>query len=426
MKIKNYTLKYINNGKDGKVYLRYFATVNGQSKTYDKSCDCVLSREDVIKLNSNSLGGLIQKECNKIKEAMVNDIGRFNVKNNTYPTPDQLRLYNNAIYSEFDIDYYTNQYYKSLLVKGSSKATYSYTLKKFKDYFVWKLYSYSIIDMINQAVIVDFGKWLIESRKHNDRIKHKDMSKISIYNSQVILFKYLNYIAKEFNINKIPDFLVKPVEGEKYHLTEEDVDRILAYKAKTFAQQEILNIIIINRLVGLRIGEILAIDKRNVEILTIDKPDTEIKSVCKIKFIEHEKSRVRTVVIVNQEAINIIDDHIMNDYNTLKKDNLFHFNDRAGFNRLLTTLCKKIFKEETVLIFKNTAYLNDYKEYLKYKVISSHAFRRYAIERNINEFGIETARTLSGHSDYATIIKHYSDFLNEKDLTEKLLRNNKV
>jgi integrase len=416
MKIKNGTLKFIN-GKDNKVYLRYFATIaKGQGKTYDIPCNCKLSKEDLIKLRANTYGGIIQKACNKIKSDIDQVIIRFIAANNdSYPTPEQLRLFNTAIFSKFNIEYHTNQYFKYLTthkVKGSSKATYGHTLKKFKEYFIYNLYSYTVAEMISKTVVQEFGKWLLESRKFNDKIKAKDLSNISVYNSQVILFKYLNNVAGVFNLPKIEDFLQRPSEGQKYHLTDDDVQRILAYEPKTFAQEEILNIIRINKLVGLRIGEILTIDKRNVEI----------NGVCRINFIEHKKGRPRTIVIVKPEAIQIIKDHLTHNYNALNNDLLFHFNDRSGFNRILTTICKSVFKTETVMIYKQTAYVSDFKEYPKYKVISSHAFRRYAIERNISEYGIETARTLSGHRDYATIIKHYSDFLNASDLEKKLLK----
>lgn len=73
MQIKKYTLKFVNNSKD-KVYLRYFATVNGKGKTYDVPCNCTASKEDVQKLNSNSFGGVVQKECNRIKGALLKTI----------------------------------------------------------------------------------------------------------------------------------------------------------------------------------------------------------------------------------------------------------------------------------------------------------------------------------------------------------------
>jgi len=415
MKIKKYTLKFIG-GKDNKVYLRYFATIEkGVGKTYDKPIDVRLRKEDLTQLNANNLGGIVQKECNRVKEQIVNDIEMFNAKTNTYPTPDQLRTYNNAIYSVFDIGYHINQFYKSLTadgVKSSSKTTYGYTLRRFKEYFILNLLKYTVSEMISQNVINEFGKWLVTRRKFIDTIVKKDISKISVYNQQMILFKFLNYVAKEYNLSKVEDFLVRPKSGQKYHITEEDVQRILKFKPKSLPQKEVLDIIKINKFVGLRIGEILTIDKRNVVI----------NDICEINFKEHKKDRTRTVVIVNKEAIKIIADHLKHNYNPKSNDLLFHFNDRSPFNKLLGVICKEVFKEEKVMIFKQTEYFNDYKEYFKWKAISSHAFRRFAIERNVAEFGIETARTLSGHSDYATIIKHYSDFLNANDLKNKLLK----
>ena len=412
MIIKKYTLKFIG-GKDNKIYLRYFATIEkGVGKTYDKPIDAKLLKDDLVKLNANNLGGIVQKECNRVKELMVNDIEMFNTKNNTYPTPDQLRIYNNVIYSQFDIEYHINQFYKSLKIKSSSKVTYGFTLKQFKEYFIYNLYSFTISEMISQTVINEFGKWLVTRRKFIDTIVKKDISKISIYNSQMILFKFLNYVAEEYNLSKIDDFLSRPQSGQKYHISEEDVQRILDFKPQSLPQKEVLDIIRINKYVGLRISEILTIDKRNVRI----------NGVCEIDFKEHKKDRPRTVVIVDKPAVKIIVDHIKHYYNTKNHNLLFHFNDRSPFNKMLQVICKEVFKEEKVLVYKQTEYLNDYTEYLKYKAISSHAFRRYAIERNVNEYGIETARTLSGHSDYATIIKHYSDFLNANDLKKKLLK----
>ena len=40
MKPKKFTLKFINNGKDKKVCLRYFVTVDGKDKTLDVPANC--------------------------------------------------------------------------------------------------------------------------------------------------------------------------------------------------------------------------------------------------------------------------------------------------------------------------------------------------------------------------------------------------
>jgi len=63
----------------------------------------------------------------------------------------------------------------------------------------------------------------------------------------------------------------------------------------------------------------------------------------------------------------------------------------------------------------------EYAEVLKYKAISSHSFRRFAIERNIVKYGIDVARQFSGHSDTAIVFKHYADWMKAEDLKSKLL-----
>jgi len=406
VKIKKPHLKFIA-GKDNKVYLRYFATIEkGIGKTFDKPIDVKLSKDDILKLNANNLGGMVQKECNSIKADMVNNINLFYAKTNLYPTPDQLRTYNNAIYSVFDIDYHINQFYKSLTIKPSSITTYGYTLRQFKQYFIMNLLNYTVNEMINQTVINEFGKWLVTRRKAIDKIVKKDISKISIYNQQMILFKFLNYVAKEYDLSKIDDFLSRPHSGQKYHISEEDFQRILKFEPTSLPQKEVLDIIRINRYVGLRIGEILTIDKRNIKI----------NDVCEIEFKEHKKDRPRTVVIVDKEAIDII-----RKYCDESDSYLWSFHHHNWFNTVLRDIAKKVFKEEKVEIYKNRLTGMEYAEVLKYKAISSHSFRRFAIERNIVKYGIDVARQFSGHSDTAIVFKHYADWMKAEDLKSKLL-----
>ena len=82
-----------------------------------------------------------------------------------------------------------------------------------------------------------------------------------------------------------------------------------------------------------------------------------------------------------------------------------------------------MFKDATVKIYKITTAYTKYLDVKKCDAISSHAFRRFAIERNISKYGIDVARSFSGHSDYQVITKHYAQFMNKEDLKEKLLKN---
>ncbi|HPQ79966.1 MAG TPA: hypothetical protein PLG47_05900, partial [Candidatus Dojkabacteria bacterium] len=118
------------------------------------------------------------------------------------------------------------------------------------------------------------------------------------------------------------------------------------------------------------------------------------------------------------EAISIIKEHLAKQYNKKNPNYLFCFLPvTTNFDKVLKLICKKVFKEEQVLIYKNTESLNDYKQYFKWQVISSHAFRRYAIQRNIFHLGLMAATTLSGHTNLNTVRKHYSDWMNQQDLT---------
>ena len=225
-----------------------------------------------------------------------------------------------------------------------------------------------------------------------------------------MLIRFLNYVAKQLNLPKIDFFLKQPAFSSKWHIDEEDMLRILQYEPTTTAQQDVLDIININKKIGLRIGEILNIQVDNVTF------DTD---ACYIRFLEEKKTKERTVVVIDQQAIDIIKHHMQK--NSSHKY-LWRFHGHNWFNTVLQEqIAKDVFKEETVKIYKNTIALNDYDDVLKWKAISSHAFRRFAIERNIVDYGIDVARSLSGHKDTAIMFKHYADFMKSTDLKNKLL-----
>ncbi|MGD0342322.1 MAG: site-specific integrase, partial [Bacteroidales bacterium] len=239
--------------------------------------------------------------------------------------------------------------------------------------------------------------------------KKKNITPTHIYNYQVMLIRFLNHIAEQLHLPKIDFFLKQPAFSSKWHLDEDDVQRILKYNPTTQAQKDVLDIININKKIGLRIGEILNILLDNI---TFDA------DACYIRFLEEKKSKERTVVVVDKEAIDIIKSHMQNNNDKY----LWRFHGYNWFNTVLQEqIAKEVFKEETVKIYKNTYAIDGYVSILKWKAISSHAFRRFAIERNIVDYGIDVARSLSGHSDTKIMFKHYADFMNSADLKNKLL-----
>jgi len=121
--------------------------------------------------------------------------------------------------------------------------------------------------------------------------------------------------------------------------------------------------------------------------------------------------------VVDPEAIKIIRKYV--DRSPGKY--LWSFQHHNWFNVVLRDIAKDVFKEETVKVYKNRLTGMEYVDVLKSNAISSHAFRRFAIERNIAKFGADAARTLSGHANTAIIYKHYAGYLTENDLKNKLM-----
>jgi integrase len=408
MKIKKFTLKFVALGKDKKTYLRYYCTNNGKGESYNIPCDIVLTTEQLVALNKGELGTLIQKQLFAIKDNKLQAIRRFAVANNTYPTAEQLRIYDKSVFSTFNIDYYINQYMHQLTdvkeVKPSTKRVYAYALKKFKGYYIGNLLNQTIEEIISKNTITKYGFIFKGKAKFNG----KNITPAHIHNYQVIVIRFLNYVAGELNIPKIDFFLKLPKYSAKWHIDETDVNRLLNHKPKTKTEIVVLDIIRINKLIGLRIGEILTIEKDNVTI----EPDCVY-----IRFAEHKNSLERTVVVVDQEAINIIKKYV----NRGEDKYMWSFQHYNWFNVVLRNIAKDVFKEETVKIYKNRLTGMEYVEVLKSNAISSHAIRRFAIERNIVDYGIDVARSLSGHTDTAIMYKHYAGWMKENDLKNKLL-----
>jgi integrase len=215
-------------------------------------------------------------------------------------------------------------------------------------------------------------------------------------------------VAEKLNLPRIEFFLQLPAYSGKWHIDETDLNRLLKHKPKTKTEVVVQDIIKVNKLIGLRIGELLTIEKDNVRI----EPDCVY-----IRFAEHKKNKERTVVIIDADAINIIKKYL----NRNEGKFVWSFQHHNWFNVVLRNIAKEVFKEETVKVYKNTLAGIGYVDILKSNAISSHSFRRFAIESNIVNYGIDVARTFSGHTDTAIMFKHYAGYLNENDLKNKLL-----
>ncbi|MZQ50417.1 MAG: tyrosine-type recombinase/integrase [Bacteroidales bacterium] len=404
MKISKYTLRYIALGKEKKTYLRYFVTVNGKGETYNIPCDVILSAEQLQQLNNGTLGGMIQKELYRIRDEKRQTIERFALANNTYPTAQQLRIWNKLVFSNFKIEYWIRKYLQNLHIKPSSIRVYAYAISKFKTFYKNNLGHLNIEEIISKNTISMFG----DNLKIMGKFNGKNNTFVHIHNYQSIVIRFLNYVAENSNLPKIEFFLRQPSHSSKWHIDYNDYNRLLQHKPKTKTETVVLDIIKINSKIGLRINELLNIEKDNI---------TVADDCVYIKFLEHKKSKERTVVVVDAEAMNLI-----KKYMNINETYIFPFQHHNWFNTVLRSIAKEVFKNETVKIYKNTIKVNGYVDVYKYKAISSHSFRRYAIERNIAEYGVDVARTFSGHQDTQVLYKHYADFMHSEDLKKRLLK----
>jgi integrase len=404
MKIHNFTLNFVALGKEKKTYLRYYCTNNGKGESYNMPCDIILTADQLIQLNEGTLGTMVQKNLYKMKNEKEQGIMRFYYANNSYPSAAELKIWDKSVFSTFNIDWYINQYLQQVQAKPSSRRVYEYALKQFKNYYVSALLSHKIEEIISKKTIIDFGYVFKLTAKKGS----KDVSKCHIHSYQSIALRFLNFVAERLSLPKIEFFLHSPIYSGKWHIETADVDRLLKYKPKKKAEEVVLDIIRINSYLGLRIGEILTIEKDNVAI-----DDDSVY----IRFAEHKKSKERTVILVDDEPIALVKKYISRSNDKY----LWSFQNHNWFNVVIRNIAQEVFKNETVNVYKNTTKNSDYLPVLKYKAISSHSFRRYAIERNIVKYGIDVARSLSGHSDTAVVFKHYAGWMNGIDLKKKLL-----
>jgi integrase len=412
--IKKYHLRFVTIGKN-RIYLRYFVTQDKKPLALNISCDLSLPSADVKKLNDNSYGGAIQKLCNQLKAEYINYIEHLYRKNNeeSYPTPDEIRNYLDVTQKQIIMGVQVQIYLDNLKVADSTKKIYEYVLYKFKEYFESDIKNQTIVGIVHKKTPSNFIWWLknrelfkkIEAQQENFE-DIKNFSPLTLYNYEAIVLKFINYLADSYDITPITLSLHQPKYSNKWHIIENDVNRLLKYKPKTDRENEILDIIKLNIGIGLRINEILNIQKENCTVL---------KDCIEVRFAETKKNKERTIIVVQPVAIEVLKRHLSN-------KTLWTYQNYNIFNRDLKKIAKEVFKEETTKIYKIDTKNSGYVEVLKWQAISSHCFRRYAISRNIVNYGIDVARSYSGHTDYQMITRHYAEFMNKEDLKKKLLK----
>ena len=204
-----------------------------------------------------------------------------------------------------------------------------------------------------------------------------------------------------------------PRKSEKLHLTTDHIETLLKYDIKKETNKKridyfknIQELIKINRVIGLRINELLYIERDDI----IFKGD-----YVSMKVTEEKTGETRTVVVKDSQAIQSIKLFYNNG-----REQPFNVMDYTRFNYHLKSLAKQAELTEAIILKKSVG--REIKPVTKAldRIISSHAIRRYAIQNNLVNYGIVLTRQLSGHKDYQMIEKHYSRNLKEQEMLELL------
>ncbi|MCJ7449468.1 MAG: site-specific integrase [Bacteroidales bacterium] len=375
-------------------------------------CEIVLTADQIRALNEGTLGGNIQKVAFQIRRKYQDVIEVLNVRDNSYPLPEQIDEYFNVTEKQLQIEYLINQFMHNLNVKKSTKKNYGYIMNTFKKFFESNISDSTIKKIANKKTLKDFEFWF-KSSHESRRIeaaqkgeKNKIVTPLTVFNNVYVVKMFLNFIADKYELDRVDVKLKQPKYSNKWHVTEEDVEQLLKYQPKTQLEADVLDIIRINKTIGLRISEILKIEPENIK---------EFSDYTAIRFIEEKKARERIVIIADEQARKIIGDRLL-------ENKFWNIPNYFIFDKLVKKIAKEQFGEQTIKIYKVNSFKSGYEDLKKCDIISSHAFRRYAAERNISKYGIDVARTMGGWSDFQVITRHYAEFMNEEDLKEKLLK----
>lgn len=411
-KMKNYSLRFVQLGLSKVTNIRY--QYDGKSTNF--ATDLELSSEQIVKANKGELDGLLQRQLNKMIQTKDEEAKFFIHKNKRIPTATEFKELITGIKKNdtltIDIDGEIKQYFKTRTCKDSSKKQYESRLNNFKTFFDTVVYArnktLTINEVVTELTLKLYGLHLIEKSIKND----KKITPISIFNFKMAAYMFFNFLTKKYNLPILQIDLKKPQQSQKWHINELDVNRLIEYIPTSEFEKDCVEIIKINKFVGLRISDMINIIPKNI---TFDSDSVTIK------FIEEKNNTVRDVVIVDFEAIEILKERnkiaIISNNKTL-----WTFKEYKYFDYILKKVAAKVFKEETTELYKVDLddKKSEFQSVKKSKAISSHAFRRFAVEQNVYKYGYDTARQLSGHKNIDFMIKHYSDYMSKENLKDKL------
>lgn len=415
MIIRNYTLNFIRLGKplnnQYPIYLRYFYTLNQKKYTYNYNCETLLSIEQLQQLKEEKLSHTIQLPLLHKKKKLEELITALYIKHNQFPDSTILKDYVTVRTKEFTLQSHIDDFLNTLKYKAKKVSIRKYRegLKHLEKYFnLNQKHFKSFDDLVTERTIKNLEKYL-------DALAiERAISNNSFKNYIEITIRFLNFLAKKYSITPIEYKVKIPLLSEKIHITESEFHKLVDYDITTVRLRndckinikQAQDIAYINSFIGLRINELLLVKKANVEFNT----DHIV-----IKFYEQKKNDIRQILIVDQKGIELLEqyssqsqsDYLFNISSTVFNNNLKRLAKLVGMTEPVEF--KKNYRTETITITKP-----------KWKLITSHALRRYAVNQNVVKYGIDIARQFSGHKDYATIKKNYMRNINQQELLERL------
>ncbi len=361
-----------------------------------------MTKEQVKMVNKGELGGALQDGLDEVKMDLRQAIIKYQIKTNALPSPIHLKEYYNVAENILPIEWYVNEYLKQLTTKRSSKVVYGSHLKQFKQYYNSNLFKLPIKSVIHKITVENYGVWL---QKKNE-FQHKSISRLQVYNMKGTAQRLLNFIADKLDQPQIPFYLKQPTLNDHYTPNAEEFEKIVNVSVETKAQKRVQDMTYINGFWGLRINELLSIRKQNI---------TFNGDHLSVRFTDFKNNRSRDVVLMDTRAIKTV-----RHYMTTKGDYLNRMDD-TFFNRNLREITKLALKDKATFIYNAKA--EDDLKHIIADVITSHSIRRFAVIRNIELYGIDVARTFSGHKNYEIVVRHYAkDFLDKQVALKKLRR----
>ena len=406
-KLKFYCLGTPTRGQNYKIYLRYYYL----NKTLSIPTNYTLSKDQVELVNKGEYGGGLQTSLDNIRAGVIKAVETLNLINNGYPSPATLKAFYIKIENALPMEMYVNNFLGDMEeIKDQSKRLYVDHLKHWTRYYNLNLTKIPIGELIHKETIQKFGRWLVDIGKIN---KKKVLKPSTMHNIKHTAFRLLNYIAEQQHQKKIDNYLVQPKTSIKFTPTDEQLQALVGVDIegtvnprKLRTLRIVKDLVYVNSFWGLRISDLV-----NIKIDNINTQPNHIS----VRFLEQKSGEYRYVVLLDKKGIEIVKHYIYQ-----ATDDFLWKIGTTTFNDLLKDLAELCFGDKTTYLYDVDK--SEEKPYIIRKVISSHCIRRYAITRNINLYGIDVARSFSGHSNYETVVKHYSKgWLSEEVALSKML-----